>query len=52
MIEIQQKRTAITIRSSEIQGLIQDLAHSRKAKTRSSDPRIIEKKIAGAENCN
>ena len=51
-IGIQQKRTAITIRLSEIQGLTQDLARSRKAKTRSSDPRIIEKKSAGAKNCN
>ena len=50
MIGIHQKCTALTIRSSDIQGLIQDLPPVGKAITQNSDPRKIDEIILDAKN--
>ena len=50
MIGIHQKCTTLTIRSSDIQGLIQDLLPVGKAITQNSDPRKIDEIILDAKN--
>ena len=50
MIGIHQKCTTSTIRSSDIQGLIQDLLPVGKAITQNSDPRKIDEIILDAKN--
>lgn len=49
MIQIHQKSTTLTIRSSDVQELIQDLLHVRKTTRQNSDPRIIDEIIFDAE---
>ena len=38
------------LRPTEVQGLIQDLVHARKAVSRTSDPRILDEMNCDAEN--
>ena len=50
MIGIHRKNASIMLRPTEVQSLIQDLVYSRKAFSRTSDPRIIDKMNCDAEN--
>lgn len=49
MIQIHQKSTTLTIRSSDVQELIQDVLHVRKTIRQNYDPRIIDEIIFDAE---
>ena len=42
MIGIHRKNSAIMLRATEVQGVIQDLIYARKAATKAVDPRIID----------
>ena len=49
-VEINRKSTILTIRLSEVHGLIQDLFYALKATTRTSDPRTMHEISFDAEN--
>ena len=50
MIGIHRKNSLIMLRPTEVQGLIQDLVYARKAVSRTSGPRIIDKMNNDAKN--